>query len=157
MAARHVVIGVGNAYRGDDAVGLVVADRLAKRVTAGVAVLVVADAASRLLDAWAGADTALVVDAATAGAPPGTIHRFDASERAVPERLLGCSTHAVGVGETIELARVLGTLPRRIVVYGIEGGDFTAGSALSRLVADAVVPAVNAVAGELDRLTSSDR
>jgi hydrogenase maturation protease len=52
------------------------------------------------------------------------------------------STHAFGVGEAIELARALGRLPRRVLVYGVEGREFAAGEGLSPAVAAAVEPLV---------------
>ena len=144
-----VVIGVGNAYRGDDAVGLAVAERLRGRLPAGVTVLDCEQEPTRLLDAWEGADVALVVDAAASGAPPGTVHRFDASGDGVPAHVFRSSTHAFGVGDAVELARALGRLPERVVVYGIEGGDFTVGSGLSAPVAAAVQRVVGELAEEV--------
>ena len=48
------------------------------------------------------------------------------------------STHALGVAEAIELGRALGRLPRRLLVFGIEGGSFDAGAGLSPEVERAV-------------------
>lgn len=136
--SRIVVIGVGNAYRGDDAVGLAIAEQLRERRPDNVTVIDCEQEPTRLLDAWQAADVALVVDAAASGAPPGTVHRFDATSGRVPARVFRSSTHAFGVGDAVELARALGRLPERVVVYGIEGADFTAGSGLSAPVAAAV-------------------
>ena len=70
----------------------------------------------------------LIVDAIRSGAPPGTVHRVDASQAPVPERLRSSSsTHAIGVAEAIELARALGRLPAQVVLYGVEGRRFDAG------------------------------
>jgi hydrogenase maturation protease len=132
------VIGVGNAYRCDDGVGPAVAERLRGRRELEVATC--EQEPSRLLEAWADADMALVVDAVASGAEPGTVHRFDASERALPTSVFRGSTHALGVGETIELARALGRLPGRVLVYGVEGDEFAAGDRLSPAVAAAIEP-----------------
>jgi hydrogenase maturation protease len=132
-----VVVCVGNALRGDDAVGPLVAERLRERAD-DVHAVVCEQEPSRLLDAWAEADAALVVDAVSAGAAPGTIHRFDASEHALPAAVFRGSTHALGVGEVIELGRALGRLPARVLVYGVEGRRFGAGEALSRDVSAAI-------------------
>ena len=136
--SRVVVIGVGNALRSDDGVGLAVAERV--RRAAGVDVVTCEDEPSRLLDAWNGADAALVVDAVSSGAAPGTVHRFDASAGALPAGVFRGSTHAFGVGETIELARALGRLPKLVKVYGVEGAVFAAGEGLSRDVEASVEP-----------------
>jgi hydrogenase maturation protease len=144
-----VVIGVGNALRGDDAVGLAVAGRLRGLVPAGVEVLEVEQEPSRLLDAWDEAELALVIDAAQSGAEPGSVHRYDASADRVPARVFRSSTHAFGVGDAVELGRALGRLPARVVVFGIEGAGFAAGSGLSEPVAGKVDDVAEAVLAEL--------
>ena len=65
------------------------------------------------------------------GAEPGTVHRFDAASGPLPSREFRSSTHALGIGETVELARALGRLPARLVVFGIEGESFGSGGELS--------------------------
>jgi hydrogenase maturation protease len=152
----HLVLGVGNEYGRDDAVGLAVARRLAGRVPAGVTVVECEQEPSRLIDAWAGAATALVVDAVHSGASPGTLHRFDASSEPIPARIFRTSTHAFGVGDAIELARVLGMLPPHVVVHGVEGGAFGAGAELSPPVAAAIEPAAEAVMADLSQLAQEE-
>ena len=140
---KAVVVGVGNAVRGDDAAGLAVAERVRGRAPQGVDVVECEQEPTRLLDAWDGADMAVVVDAALSGAEPGSVHRFDASAEGVPVRMFRSSTHAFGIGDAVELGRVLGRLPDRVVVFGIEGAEFALGSGLS----DPVARAVDGVAG----------
>ena len=139
------MIGLGNPWRRDDAVGLEVARR-----TGGTAV---EHDPSRLLDLWAGEREVVLVDAVRSGAEPGTIHRLDAAAGPLPAELFGVSTHHVGLAETVELARALGRLPERLDVYGIEGGDFAAGTGLT----PAVQRAAAVLAAELARKASSAR
>jgi hydrogenase maturation protease len=153
----HVVIGVGNEYRRDDGVGLAVAARLRGRVPVGVEVLECEQEPSRLIDAWQGAESALVVDAVESGAAPGTLHRFDAGAGPIPAGVFRSSTHAFGVGDAVELARVLGKLPSRVVVYGVEGGEFAAGEGLTAPVEAAVEPAAKAVLDDLERLMREEK
>lgn len=102
-----------------------------------------------LLDAWEGADTAVLVDAVASGATPGRVHRVEASLRALPAHLrASSSTHAVGVAETIELARALGRLPAQVVLYGVEGASFDPGMGLSQAVAAVLPRLVETVLGE---------
>jgi hydrogenase maturation protease len=147
---RAVVVGVGNAVRGDDAAGLAVAERVRGRAPRAVEVVQCEQEPTRLLDAWAGADLALVVDASLSGAEPGTVRRFDAIVDAVPAKTFRSSTHAFGIGDAVELGRALGRLPERVVVYGIEGDDFALGSGLSDPVAGAVDQVAEAVLIELE-------
>jgi hydrogenase maturation protease len=149
---RCVVVGVGNTFRSDDAAGLEVASRLEGRVPAGVGVITCGQEPSRLLDAFEGAAAVLVVDACSSGAEPGTLHRFDAAGAALPERVFRSSTHAFGVGETIELARALGKLPGTVIVYGVEGEEFAAGEGLSPRVESGVGRAAASMLEDLERL-----
>jgi hydrogenase maturation protease len=146
---RVLVIGVGNAYRRDDGVGLVVARRLQAAVPERVAVREESGEGAALMAAWEGADTALIIDAVHSGAAPGTVRRLEASERAIPADLFHFSTHAVSVADAVELARALGQLPPRLVVYGIEGKDFDAGVGLSPAVEEAARRVVGLVLEEI--------
>jgi hydrogenase maturation protease len=134
-----IVIGVGNSWRGDDAAGLEVAQRVGGVAHEGDC--------TRLLDEWDADGDVLVVDAAFSATAPGTIHRFEVVSDPLPASLLCSSTHAYGVLAAVELARALGRLPRRLRVYGIEGASFKAGEGLT----PPVVRAVESVVGELRR------
>ncbi len=152
--AGVVIIGVGNALRGDDAAGLEVARRLRPRaLAAGILVREQEGEALGLLEQWDGAAAALLVDAIRSAAPAGTVQRMDLSAQVLPARLRGStSTHAVGMGEAIERARALGRLPAHVIVYGIEGRCFSTGSGLSGEVAAAIGPLSERVLGEARRL-----
>jgi hydrogenase maturation protease len=133
------VVGVGNAFRRDDGAGLAVARRVRAAAPPGTVVVEAEADPMLILERCAGAAAAVVVDAVYSGGRPGTVYRLDAGTEALPARLFGAtSTHALSVGEVVELARALGTLPPRVIVYGIEGGTFEAGEGLSPEVAAAV-------------------
>jgi hydrogenase maturation protease len=126
------VIGLGNEWRRDDAAGLEVARRIGGRQLDGEPVAPV--------EAIAGAAEVTIVDAVRSGAPPGTVHEFEAGAAPLPTRLFGASsTHALGLAEALELARSLGRLPVRVRVLGIEGERFDYGRGLSPAVEEAVV------------------
>ncbi|WP_084959945.1 hydrogenase maturation protease [Thermoactinospora rubra] len=135
---RAVVVGVGNDYRGDDAAGLEVARRLGGLENGG-------DPA-QLIDFWAGAELAVVVDAAHAHDPPGTIRRHEGLD--LPARCQA-STHGLSLADAVELGRALGRLPRRLVVYTVEGADFGIGRPMSPEVRASVDEVVRAVGRDL--------
>jgi len=143
------VIGVGNAYRRDDAAGLVAARRLAAAAGDRVELREESGEGAALLDAWAGAGLVILIDAMDSGGRAGTVRRAEAKAGPLPAALSRCSTHAFGVAEAVELGRALGRLPERLVVFGIEGGDFTAGVGLSPAVERAVTRVVRRALAEI--------
>ena len=147
--AHILVIGVGNEYRSDDAAGLVVARRLRQLSLGNVTVIEESGEGTDLMESWKGADTVIIVDAASSGAKPGTIHRIDARAQRIPTGLLRYSTHAFSVGEAVELARAMNRLPPRMVVYGVEGERFDEGTVLSRAVQGSVDAVVDLVLKQL--------
>ncbi|NJP88722.1 hydrogenase maturation protease [Nonomuraea sp. FMUSA5-5] len=141
---RTVVIGLGNDYRGDDGAGLAAA-----RVLRDLGVPAVENAGdpAELIEAWTGADVAVLVDAARSADPPGTVRRHDG----VPWLSHGgASTHALSLADAVSLARALGRAPGRLVVYTVEGGDFALGRGLSEPVAAAVRALARTIARDLD-------
>ena len=145
-----VVIGMGNPLGRDDGVGLSVARQLKALVQPGVEVRIHRGSGLGLMDTWKGAAAVVVVDAVSSGAPAGTVSRFDASTRPLPQQLgTTCSTHDFGLNEAVELARAVDRLPGRFIVIGVEGADFTPGSGLSPAVDGAVEKAVEAVLQEI--------
>ena len=148
-AARVLVIGVGNPYRRDDAAGRIAVRRLRPRVPGAVGTLEHDGEGAALMEAWREAELVILIDAVASRAPPGTVHRFDVRAGPLPAALVRDSTHAVGVPEAVELARALGRLPRRLIVYGIEGRAFDAGEGLSPEVERAVDGVVDSVLNDV--------
>jgi hydrogenase maturation protease len=141
-----VVIGVGNEYRHDDAVGIMVARRLREEPFGSVRVIESDGEPTALMEAWEGADVAIICDAISSTAGPGTVYHFEVSQQPIPHSMFNCSTHGFGVAETIELARALGKMPPRLIVYGIEGTNFSEGSGLTGMVEEAVAYVVRSIA-----------
>lgn len=133
---RAVVAGLGNTWRSDDGVGPAVALRVAEAGLPGVDVIVNAGEPLDLLEAWRGADLAVVVDAMRGGLAPGAYLRIDADAGEV--RAVGISGHVYPLPHVVELARALGAMPAKLLVFAVQGGDFTSGERLSPEVAGAV-------------------
>jgi hydrogenase maturation protease len=140
-----LIIGIGNAFRRDDGAGLAVARRLKALHLPDTAVLTHPGEGTSLMQAWQGAAHVVLIDAVQSGAPPGTLHRIDASERDPAPAIFSGSSHTFGVAEAIALARTLGTLPPRLVIFGIEGVDYTYGPGLTPEVENAVARATDAI------------
>jgi len=130
-----LILGCGNPDRADDAAGLLVAARLREL---GIDARTHGGDMLALIDEWSSEGEVILVDAVVSGAARGAITTWDARKAGLPAHCFPCSTHALGVAEAVELARALGLLPRKLIVYGIEAINFEPGGPLSPEVAAAV-------------------
>jgi hydrogenase maturation protease len=147
---RIKVIGVGNAWRGDDAAGLLVARRLQADRLPQVQISETLGTVSAIQEAWKDAPEVIVVDAVVSGGLPGTIHRFEAHGDGMPVQLSRSpSSHGWGVAEALALGRIFQELPPVLVIYGIEGKNFDHGTNLSPEVAAAIPAAADRIKGEI--------
>lgn len=153
-----LVIGIGNRYRSDDGAGPRVVEALGAAGMPGVETRLEAGEGAALMDAWQDAARVYLVDAVSSGGRPGTIHRIEAHHERVPQDFFKYSTHAFSLAEAVEMARVLGELPPSLIIYGIEGGDFSAGDALSPAVESAVNDVTRRIAQDItDEQGSADQ
>ncbi len=128
---RAIVIGIGSQFRGDDAVGLEVVRRLQQDLPPDVeAVQTEADGAT-LMQIWAGYDSVILVDCVVSGQTVGTRIRLDAVTQQLPTRFFRSSSHLFGLAEAVEMSRALKQLPKRMIVYGVEGARFDLGDQFS--------------------------
>ena len=142
---KITIIGIGQSFRGDDAVGLEAIRRWREEFneTASrpeVQVEVCELPGVGLLDLFEGAESVLLVDAVQSGAKVGTVHRIG------PEELVAfsadsTSAHGWGVAETLGLARQLGLTLPPIHLIGVEAGQMDLGAGLSPEV-EAALPVV---------------
>jgi hydrogenase maturation protease len=145
---RAVIVGLGNEYRSDDAVGVVVARRVVA-TSPSTADLGPIGEPLELLNRWDGATIAVVIDATRSGSPPGTLSVLDLDEHDTATSIGTsggwASTHGLNVVEVYHLAQVLGSAPAHLVVVGIEGERFEDGVGLSPPVERVVGPAAEIV------------
>ena len=147
---RTVVVGVGNEFRRDDGAGPEVIARLralqpGDASLSGVTLALSDGEPGRMIDLWEGARLAVLVDAVQdITMPPG--HRYQLAVDALAGAADGVtSSHSISLGDTIELARVLGRLPARLAVLAVVGRDFGFGTELTAEVAAAVPELVEQV------------
>ena len=138
-----IVIGIGNELRRDDGAGPAVVAELRRRSLTGVTLAVSDGEPGRLLDLWAGADHAVVVDAArSSSGAAGRVRELD-SAGGVPS---GTSSHALGLVVATRLGRALGRLPATMRIFIVEGRDFGYGAGLCPPVARAVTDVADRIA-----------
>ncbi|HNA29513.1 MAG TPA: hydrogenase maturation protease [Thiobacillaceae bacterium] len=148
MNATTLVVGLGNPILGDDGVGWRVAERVrASFDDPDVAVLCLSLGGLSLVEHLAGYRRAVIVDAMSTGALPGTLHRFDAVAAADPGAQHTASVHDLSLASALALGRELGLdLPGEVAVVGVEAApEFEFGAALSEAVARALPEAERSV------------
>jgi hydrogenase maturation protease len=152
LLSRLKVIGVGNEWRGDDAVGLLVVRRLKADHLPQVEIAECRGTVTALREAWNVALRVIVVDAVISGGYPGTIYRFNAHSGGAPVQLSRSpSSHGWGVAEALALGKVFQDLPPYLIIYGIEGHNFGPGQEVSEEV-EAVIPeAVRRIRREIEK------
>ena len=149
MSSPILLIGIGNEYRCDDSTGLHVIRALRERKLSNVILVESNGDGAELIEMFASVRMAILIDAVSSGGIPGTLYQFDAHKQPIPTQLSFQSTHAFGVGEAIELARVLEKLPPTLIVYAIEGENFSTGIGLTSKVEQAAEKVVEQVCGEV--------
>jgi hydrogenase maturation protease len=137
-----LVLGIGNSLLSDDGVGLELLARL-RRGHAGDPRVEFVDGGTQgllLVDRLEGRRALLLLDAVRRGDAPGQVHLERHAERVSTPRGLGA--HGGNATELLDAARLLGTLPPRVDLVGIEPASLVTGLGLSRPVRRAVPAAV---------------
>ena len=141
-----LVIGFGNPLRGDDGVGLTVAEALAGNPPPDCQVIIRHQLTPELADAIAAVKLVVFVDAA-ADAAPGAVVIRQIRETSKPTTGLG---HAFDPPGLLALAgRLYGRSPEAFLV-GVGADSFTLGESLS----EAVIAALPEAIAEVRRLVS---
>ena len=133
-----LIIGIGNEFRCDDAIGIIVARRLKVVLGDEVEVRELSGEGGEIIEALGSAKSVVIVDAVSSGARAGTIHRLDVNSQTIPANFFNYSTHDFSLAEAIEMARVLGQLPPKCVIFGIEGSNFDFGQSVTPEVNEAI-------------------
>jgi hydrogenase maturation protease len=147
MSGDVVVIGIGNRYRRDDGVGPAIATAVYTRAVPGVRILNDVGDPCCILDAWADARLAVVVDAAVATpSVPGRIHRCTINQL---QGASAVSSHGVHIATVLALGQAVDRMPADMVLFAIEVSETGYGVGLSPRVAAAIPHAVGAVMSEI--------
>lgn len=149
------IIGFGNQWRGDDAVGLCAASALRERLGAGAEVIKAEADGTQLLDLLEGQESVILIDAVEGLGVPGATIRLDLSAEPHWGPVRPCSTHAIGLADAVALARVMGRLPSHLVLYGIEWATLDPGAGLSDAAREGLRTVVEQVVQEVQRAASS--
>lgn len=115
------IIGIGSPVNGDE-YGLQAIERLKEHTVVAtdepvLRWLTLERPGLRLLEAMQGADTVVLIDTLLSSDANRPVQRIDLD--ALLEQASGISSHDIGVAEALAMAKVLGQLPPRLLIYGI--------------------------------------
>jgi hydrogenase maturation protease len=153
MNERHdtpapvLVLALGNLLLRDDAIGLFLLDELRALRGSDTRVEFV-DGGTQglaLVGLFEGRSAVLMLDAVQQGAAPGTVHHLEDALRRVPNSgaSSGGGAHQMNAGDLLLTASLLGEVPERVMVVGIEPEVVRTGIGLSPAVLASVPQAVN--------------
>jgi hydrogenase maturation protease len=135
-----LIIGLGNPLRGDDGVGVRVAEALQDMpLPDGVEVVDGGTQGLGLVPLLQGRRRLVLIDAAEMGREPGQFVRFGLDEA----RLLGdnpsMAIHEAGTRDVLLMAQALNLLPEQVVIFGVQPTRIDWTNSLSAQV-EAILP-----------------
>lgn len=119
--AKTLILGMGNAIASDDAIGLIIADKLKLEGSLpGIDIETIESGGLAILEILQGYDTAIIIDSIKTGLHrPGEILRFRPEDFDCTQRSAG--VHDVGFFTALELGRKLNMkIPERIEIIAVE-------------------------------------
>lgn len=147
--APILVLGIGNTLLRDEGVGVRVIEAMREMaLPPGVELVDGGTAGADLLDIISNRRKVIVIDAVDAGLEPGTILRLHVEDLASAGRPL-VSLHEIALTETLAAARIIGSMPDEVIIWGIQPKDLRPGDVLSAEVASAVPRLVKRVLVDL--------
>lgn len=145
-----LIVGIGNEFRRDDGVGILIARKLKILVSNSIDVIESSPDGGKLLQLWEDYKFVIVIDAVHSGGEAGKIYRFNILEEVLPAQFFKFSSHTFSLAESIELARKLKQLPPRLILFGIEGNDFSQGLGLTAKVETSSKELIRLIMNELE-------
>jgi hydrogenase maturation protease len=130
-----LVLGIGNRFMTDDAVGVKLVQRLQAdyRFSPEVAVVDGGTETISLLPLLEGIERLLVVDAIEKGCTPGTVIRLSGDDLQVGFRFK-ISSCQFGVEDMLAAAELLDYAPREVAIWGVQPAALECGDELSPIV-----------------------
>ena len=144
-----IIIGIGNEFRSDDAIGIIAVRKLKEDNIQGIDMIEHDGDGAELIDIWKDYRNVYIIDAVSIGNSPGDLKRVDAIKNKLPLGIGAHSTHLFNIPEAIETSRILKKLPEKLIIYGIEGKNFNLGTQVSNEVLHASREAIENIKKEI--------
>jgi hydrogenase maturation protease len=148
-----LILGIGNILLSDEGIGVRAVEALAAgyRFPKGVELLDGGTAGFELMAKITRREQLIVIDAIACDHPPGTVLRVEGEDvrQVFSSRI---SPHQLGISDVLAASALIGELPDRLVLFGIEPAEIGTSLELSAPVAAALPKLMTAVLEELAAL-----
>ncbi len=149
MLASRLFVGIGNMLKGDDGVGVYVAQRLAEfDLPEDVEVYEAGTSSLELAAVLENRSKIVVVDAVDAGHEPGAVFRLT-PEQLRPMRQASISLHQVHLLDALEETALLGRAPAEVIILAVQAGRIETDIGLSCAVERAIPRVIELSLSEL--------
>ncbi len=147
---RAVVLGIGNTILTDEAAGVRAVELLEQRYRMPYNVLVIDGGTSgmEMIEDLSNLDFLIVIDVVKTGAAPGTVVKIAGDEIPVFFRRK-LSPHQIALPDVLASLELLDTMPKEIVVLGVEPISLELGMEMTDTIAERVPELVELAAAEL--------
>jgi hydrogenase maturation protease len=126
------VIGVGNPLWGDDGIGILLMEELAKRKPEGVEFIDGGTGGINLIHVLAKFDLVVILDAVDFGGKCGETRIFPADDVLQDTGEIKFCTHETDLFNVIKISKKLGESPDKIFIFGVQPKDFSPKMKISR-------------------------
>ncbi len=147
---RAVVLGIGNTILTDEAAGVRAVEMLEKTYAVPDNVVVIDGGTSgmEMIEDLSNLDFLIVIDVVKTGAAPGTVVKIAGDEIPVFFRRK-LSPHQIALPDVLASLELLDTMPKEIVVLGVEPISLELGMEMTSTVAEQIPVLVKMAAAEL--------
>jgi hydrogenase maturation protease len=147
---RAVVLGIGNTILTDEAAGVRAAEMLERNydIPDNVQVIDGGTSGMEMIEDLSHLDFLIVLDVVKTGAAPGTVVKIAGNEIPVFFRRK-LSPHQIGLPDVLASLELLGTMPKEIIVLGVEPISLELGMEMTATIAAKVPELVDITVAEL--------
>lgn len=117
------IVTVGNSLRGDDGIASALCENLPETVLSDVCLFNLGTYTSYLSECLKGHKAAIIIDSTCDGMSPGSVSIIDLHALLEGPNLNINSSHGFSVADELKLAKQLGSLPNRLIFFGVEIGQ----------------------------------
>lgn len=147
---KILVLGIGNLILQDEGVGIQAIQQLEAqfKIPPDIEILDGGTSGMELLTPISDAEQIIILDAVKTGKPAGTIIRLDNEEIPTFFRTK-VSPHQVGLADVLAAATLTDSMPRNLVLFGVEPLEIDLGMELSAPVAEQMPSLIQMIVDEL--------